>query len=121
MVRASRSWSAMVCGVAVLALLPGCGNKSEVCDETRTAFEGLAAQVRTAPATDAAKWKQAVGGFAARLDSLAKKSDDEKLTKTLQQAAVAARGAATGAGEGDMARLQRFLTEQPARVGAACS
>ncbi|GAA2095100.1 hypothetical protein [Actinomadura alba] len=121
MFRELRGCSAMVCGVAVLALLSGCGNRTEVCDETRAAFEGLAAQVRTAPATDAARWKQAVGGFAARLDSLAKKSDDAKLKKTLEQAAAAARGAATGAGKGDMAPLQRFLAEQPSRVGAACS
>ena len=119
--RALRDSSAVVCCAAVLGLLAGCGNRTEVCDETRTAFEGLAAQVRTAPAADPAKWKQAVGEFAVRLDTLAKKSDDAKLKKALDEAAVAARGAATGAGKGDVAQLQRFLTEQPQRIGTACS
>ncbi|MBC6460208.1 hypothetical protein [Actinomadura sp. HBU206391] len=121
MVRALRGRSVVVYCVVVLGLLAGCGNKSEVCDETKAAFEGLAAQVRTAPATDAAQWKQAVDRFAARLDALAKKSDDAKLKKTLEQAVVAARGAATGAGNGDVAQLQRFLTEQPRRIGETCS
>src|ERR1700754_1434447 len=121
MVRKLRGCSAVVCGVAVLAVLAGCGNKSEVCDETETAFEGLAAQVRDAPAADAARWKEAVGGFAARLDTLARKSDDAELKKPLEEAALAARGAATAAGNGDVAGLQRFVTDQPERIGAACS
>jgi hypothetical protein len=121
MARALRGCSAVVGGVVVLWLLAGCGNKTEVCDETKTAFERLAAEVRAAPATDAATWEQVVSRFSVRLHALAGKSDDTNLKKVLDEASQAARSAANGAGDGDVAPLQRFLTEQPSRIGAACS
>ena len=116
-----RPIAAAVGCAAVLGLTAGCGNKGEVCDEAEKAFRDLAAQIGGAPAADSARWKQLVGDFAGRLDALAGESGDKALTKALRDASASARQAATALGTGDAAPLQRFVTEQPKRVGQACS
>jgi hypothetical protein len=121
MLYGSRGFAVVMGCTAVLGLLSGCGNKGAVCDQTKKAFESLAAQVRTAPAADAARWKQVMDGFATRLDTLARETDDGELKKALGRAAADARDSATGVGDGDTARLQRFVTEQPQRIGNVCS
>src|SRR5262245_34490055 len=116
-----RAYTAAMGVMVALGLVAGCGNRDEVCDETAKAFQDLATRVGTAPAADSARWKQAVEQFAGRLDALAAKSDDKKLSKALKDASASARQAAAAVGSGDAAPLQRFTTEQPKRVGELCS
>ncbi len=113
--------------VAVTAL-PGCGvvagmtgNRSEVCAEARQVFTDFGTRLRSLPSTDNAAWGQAATDFAASLDTLSAKSDDQKLQQTLKDLAGSWRAASPAIGEtGDVAQLTALLRDQPEKLVAAC-
>ncbi|MEO5875045.1 MAG: hypothetical protein ABIS86_07815 [Streptosporangiaceae bacterium] len=122
----------VVGGIAVaLVLVPvsGCGvvtgmtgNKSEVCDDTKAAFEAFGEKLKTVSPTDGAEWARAIGDFAGELDGLAKKAEDGKLRTVLGDFAGSWRTTTPEiAQNGDVAQLTVLLREQPARLGTACA
>lgn len=124
----------MLRGVLAVALLtvtavPGCsvidgvfGNRTEVCDETQQAIDGLEAKLKALPANDNAAWAQTATDFAGQLDGLAEKSEDKELSAALTGLAASWREAAPALTEkGDVSRLSTLLRDQPAKLGAACA
>ncbi|GAB2835409.1 hypothetical protein GCM10022221_38070 [Actinocorallia aurea] len=114
--------------LVTVAAVPGCsvvegafGNRTEVCEETQTAVEGLEAQLKGLPPNDNAAWAKAATDFAGTLDGLAKKSDDKELSGVLGTLAASWREAGPAlADKGDTARLSALVRDQPEKIGAAC-
>ncbi|MFA1548366.1 hypothetical protein [Actinomadura chokoriensis] len=115
---------ALAGGVLVLGALSGCGmlggNSGQVCTDTKKAFQQYVTQVRSLPAAEPARWRQATEQLAGRLDGLAKKADDAALKKALKAEAGKLRSAATAVGTGDVSQLNTVMKETPASIGEAC-
>ncbi|NDU77799.1 hypothetical protein GWI34_35085 [Actinomadura sp. DSM 109109] len=114
-------------GALALALgaLGGCGtlgggNSDQVCADTRKAFEQYVAQVRSVPAAEPARWRQATEQLAGRVDGLAKQADDDELSRALKAEAGELRAAAPEVGTGDVSRLDGVIRRTPATIGGAC-
>lgn len=122
------TFTTLIAVFAAAAALSGCGvvegmtgNKSEVCVETQKAFTDFGAKLRSLPSTDNAAWGRAANDFAAALDGLGAKSDDEGLRQALKDLAGSWRAASPAIGEsGDVAQLTALLRDQPAKLGEAC-
>ncbi|RKS77088.1 hypothetical protein BZB76_2460 [Actinomadura pelletieri DSM 43383] len=118
---------ALAGGVVALfasGLLGGCGtlggDSAQVCTDTKKAFQQYMTQVKSIPAAEPARWRQATEQLAGRLDALAKETDDEELKKALTAEAGQLRAAAPAVGTGDVAQLDTVMREAPTRVGKAC-
>lgn len=113
--------------LAVLAMLAtgGCAlfgsNKGEVCADTKLAVAQYVSQVKAAPANDPAAWKAATDRLAARLDALSRTSDDGEVRDALRRQAAALRAAAPTVAAGDIAALNKSLTDLPTQLGGACA
>ncbi|MEO3781847.1 hypothetical protein ABGB12_00830 [Actinocorallia sp. B10E7] len=120
--------SALIIVLVTVTALSGCGvvesmtgNKNEVCAETQQAFTDFGKKLKTLPSTDNAAWGQAADDFAAALDGLAAKADDQELGRTLKDLAASWRDASPGLSQsGDVAPLTALLRDQPARLSGAC-
>jgi hypothetical protein len=112
----------------VLAPVSGCGavrgmtgNKTEVCHDTKTAFDTFGDQLKTVSPTENAQWAKITGDFAGRLERLGAKSSDKKLKKVLTDLAGSWRKAGPEiAQNGDVAQMTVLLRDQPGQVGSAC-
>ncbi|WP_141582396.1 hypothetical protein [Actinomadura sp. WMMA1423] len=111
-------------GALVLGALGGCGglggNSGQVCTDTKKAFQQYVAQVRSVPAAEPARWREATEQLAGRVDGLAKQADDADLSKALKAEADRLRAAAPGVGAGDVSQLDTVIRETPATIGKAC-
>ncbi|WP_433473796.1 hypothetical protein ACQPZP_34065 [Spirillospora sp. CA-142024] len=119
---------ALVAGAVTLGasgLLGACGtaggNSGQVCTDTKKAFQQYIAQVRSIPAAEPARWRQATEQLAGRIDRLAKQADDDALKKALTTEADRLRAAAPGVGGGDVSQLDAVMKDTPARIGKACA
>ncbi|TDD13280.1 hypothetical protein E1287_43350 [Actinomadura sp. KC06] len=118
---------ALAAGAAMLGasgLLGGCGalggDTGQVCADTKKAFQQYITQVRTIPAAEPARWRQATEQLAGRLDALAKKTGDDDLKKALKAEAGKLRAAAPAVGTGDVAQLDTVMNQTPTSIGNAC-
>lgn len=118
---------ALAAGAAALGasgLLGGCGalggDSGQVCADTKKAFQQYITQVRSIPAADPGRWRQATDKLAGRLDALAEKAGDDDLKKALKTEADKLRAAAPAVGTGDVSQLDTVMKDTPARIGKAC-
>ena len=119
-----RTLAVGVVALGASGLLGGCGvlggGPNKVCADTKQAFQQYITQVRSVPAAEPGRWRQATETLAGRLDALAKRAGDDDLTKALKTEAARLRAAAPAVGTGDVARLNAVLKEAPAKIGSAC-
>ncbi|MEO3827391.1 hypothetical protein [Actinomadura sp. B10D3] len=114
-----------VVALGASGLLGGCGtlgggNSAQVCTDTKKAFQQYVTQVRSIPAAEPARWRQATEQLAGRVDGLAKQADDGALKKALKTEAGKLREAAPAVGTGDVSRLDAVMRDTPATIGKAC-
>ncbi|TDB82413.1 hypothetical protein E1264_31405 [Actinomadura sp. KC216] len=118
-----RALAAGVAALGVSGLLGGCGqlggDTGQVCADTKKAFQQYITQVRSIPAAEPARWRQATETLAGRLDALAKKTGDDDLKKALKAEAAKLRAAAPAVGTGDVAQLDTVMNQTPASIGTA--
>lgn len=96
------------------------GNKGEVCKEAAKDVTGFNGRLSALPPDDIRSWRQASADFAGQLETLAKKSDNGKLTKTLSAMATEWRGVSTGIAPSDISKFTGAIQRQPAQLAGAC-
>ncbi|MFI0480888.1 hypothetical protein [Actinomadura sp. 9N215] len=119
-----RTLAAGAVALGASGLLGGCGalggDTGQVCADTKKAFQQYITQVRTVPAAEPARWRQATEQLAGRLEALAKKTGDDDLKKALKAEAGRLRAAAPAVGTGDVAQLDTVMEQTPSSIGKAC-
>ncbi|MFI0453618.1 hypothetical protein [Actinomadura sp. 6N118] len=102
-------------------LVGGGDNTSQVCTETKQAYQQYITQVKGASAADPAQWRQATDQLAGKIDGLGKKAEKKELKKALTDEAARLRTAAASVGTGDASQLNAAMSGTPERIGNACS
>ncbi|MFG2003627.1 hypothetical protein ACGFNU_31145 [Spirillospora sp. NPDC048911] len=113
--------AALLMSVGACGVLGGGDNTSQVCTDTKQAYQQYITQVKGASAADPAVWKQATDRLAGRIDGLGKKAEKKELKKALADEAARLRTAAASVGTGDAAQLNAAMAGTPERIGNACS
>ncbi|KAB2347279.1 hypothetical protein [Actinomadura rudentiformis] len=111
----------LVMSLGACGLVGGGDNTSQVCTETKQAYQQYITKVKGASAADPAQWKQVTDQLAGKIDGLAKKAEKKKLKKALTDEAARLRTAAASVGTGDAAQLNAAMSGTPERIGNACS